>query len=586
MKKLLSALLLLVMLGALLVSCGGKPEKTTPQGTTPPPTAPVDPEASLWESIATDVKAMEEGLRTFKFQMSDMTDGPYHVKCTEYMQGPDSLENAATDIDRLVFERNDAAKKLLGVTISYTTTADNWAEQASVIKAATRDSSNADAADMFVYTMFDMTMACFDGCFRELSTIEGSYFDWTADGWHASVMSDMSFDREKIYVMASDYFSELWRNMMVLPFNMDMVNAAVAELGPILLPAGQSAPLAGESLSEYLFEMVLDGKWTYDVLIDMCEAIYVDEGTVGKEDINDRIGIYMDTYRGGPAASYLFSTSIQCLSDGVGTGSEGVEGGDLNGKYVILIPETGEAMNPVFEAVGELVNINGSMAGNMAGGVNTKAFAQGRAMSPGPMLLGELENEDLAEMTEVFSVVPLPLVTEGTVDNYNTYLHNAATLGGFNIYSTKYLAMSAYIQYVSENSAEIKDEYLQIVMKFKNTTFHLGTSQMLDLIYERVDSVRDMIIDTVVCRRKEKTTMKEAGGRNVTWGALLKNESYQIPTSVANGNAAFLDKYESFYSAKQQSLYELLVEWYALPSVPVPPAEEPPAETPAETPAE
>ncbi|MBR6545460.1 MAG: hypothetical protein IKT72_00805, partial [Clostridia bacterium] len=96
----------------------------------------------------------------------------------------------------------------------------------------------------------------------------------------------------------------------------------------------------------------------------------------------------------------------------------------------------------------------------------------------------------------------------------------------------------------------------------------------------------DMIIDTVLCRRKEKTTMKEAGGRNVTWGALIKNESYEIPTAVANGNAAFLDKYESFYSAKQQSLYELLVEWYQLPSAPVPPAEEPPAETPAETPAE
>ncbi len=565
MKKLLSAVLLLIMLAALLVSCGGSkettPKKTTPPVTTPEPTTP-DPVESMWQSIKTDLEAADASLRNFKFQLTDFSEGAYQMKCEEYMQGPDTLQHARTEIDQLVFERNDAAKQALGIgTITYVYTTEAWNQQAKVIKAQTDDASNPNAADMFVYTMHDMVTSCFNSSFRDLASIEGSYFDWEADGWHSSIMSDMSFDREKIYVMASDYFNELWRNMMLLPFNMTMVDGAVDELGPILLPAGETLK-QGETLSDYLFALVQEGKWTWDVLAQMCDAIYLDQGIIGEEDAADRMGIYLDQYMGGMAASALYSTAIECLTDGVGK-----EGTALEGKLVPTYPSTGEAINEVFIAIGSLLNGDGAWSFSSANGIDsTTWFGQGLGMTPGMLRLGELEHEDLQAMNDTFSVVPVPLLEEGTVDDYNTYVHNTAALGAFNINSPKFLAMSAYIQYVSENSDAVKDEYLQIVMKFKTTSFNLGTSDMLDLIYSNIDSVREMILDSILRSRKSGTTLQEVG--DVRWHMLLCKDFYTLPCSVANGGGGFLDRYESFCSAKQTAMDELMVEWYNLPTAP------------------
>ena len=561
MKKLLSAILLLSMLLVVLASCGGS-KKTTPAETTPAPTTP-DPALTLWESIGTDVKAMDESLRTFKFQMSSLVEGAYKMKCDELMAGPDKLEDAKSTIDQLVFERNDAAKKALGIVdINYVYTNEAWSKQAAVIKAQTDDAQNAGAADMFVYDMYDMVISCFNSSFRELSTIEGSYFDWEKDCWYYNIMSDMSFDRQKIYVMASDYFSEIYRNYLVLPFNMTMVDSSVAELGGILLPAGETLR-EGEYLSDYLFQMVQDGKWTWDVLTKICEAMFIDNDGNGSENSGDRNGIWMDTYGGNMASASLYSTKIQCLSDGVGAA-----GTALEGKLVPTYPATGDEINKVFVAIGKLMSAKGTYAFTSKNYDASSFFARKLTLTPGLARLGELEAENYINMEDTFSVVPIPLLVEGTVADYNTCIHNTACLGAFNINSTKYLAMSAYIQHCSENSDEIKDEYLQVIMKFKTTDFNLGTSDMLDLIYGNIQSVREMILDNVLRGRKNATIFTPEGLGDVRWHGLIKGSSYKMAIDSVNGGA-FLDKYATNLEAKQRGMNELMIEWYNLPLAPV-----------------
>ncbi len=564
MKKLLSALLLLCMLALTLASCGGGKKETTPETTppttTPPVTSTMDPEVSEWESIATEVKEISESLRSFKFELSTLVEESNSVKCKEYMQGPDSLEKATANIDKLVYNRNKAATDALGVKISYGYGNYAWGAAAAKIQEQTNDATNPDASDMFAYSMYDLVMSCFNSSFRDLASIQGSYFDWEAEGWHPEVMSDMSFGRDKIYVMASDYFVELYRNLVILPFNMTMLDGAVAELGTILLPAGQSLR-DGETLSDYLFQLVLEGKWTWDVMIAMCEKIYIDANGDGKEDVGDRMGIYMDYNGGVMAAACLYSTKIQCLSDGIG------QTGELAGKLVPTYPATGDAINQVFQAVGKVINAKGSYVFTNPPDTSLTWFSQGLGLTTGPATIAEIEHESIQTMEDVFSLVPVPLITEGTTSDYNTYVSNSATLGAFNINSTKYLAMSAYIQHVTENSEEIKDEYLQTVMKFKNVDFNLGTSEMLDLVYANIQSVREMILDNVLRARKKDTIFNPAGLGDVRWHGLIKSGAYAMATGSVNGGA-FLDKYEQIKGAKQKAMNELMIEWYNLPGGP------------------
>ena len=565
MKKLLSALLLLVMLVAALASCGPKePGTTTPEPTTPPVTTTTPPETTtdVWESIATDVKAMGEANRTFKFEFSDLVEGAYQARAQEYMQGPDAINGSSATIDTLVYERNTAAKNLLGVNISYVYGAYAWSKAMPQIQAQTNDANNPDAADMFAYMMYDMEGATFNASFRDLASIEGSYFDWEKDGWNYQVMEEMSIDRTKIYVMASDYFVDFHRNYVVLPFNMTMLDSLADVLGEVILPAGTTLR-DNELLSDYLFQMVQDKKWTYDVLTALCEAIYVDNDTDNEDDSSDRSGIWLDTYGGTMAAAMLYSTDIVSLYDTTATE------GDIAGMIRPTYPATGDELNKIFLAVGKLINAKGSYSfGSNSKNANA-TFATGQILTPGPACIAEIESEAVQAMTDAVSVLPMPLLAEG--GTYKTYVHNVAAMGAFNINSTKYIAMSAYIQYCSENSAAIVDEYLQVIMKFKQTTFNLGTSDMLDIVYSNIGSVREMILDNMLRLRKGSTTL--AGIGDTRWHANIKGGNFSMAANASTG--AFLDKYDTLKAAKQQAMDELVLEWSKLPTAPV-------AATPAE----
>jgi hypothetical protein len=513
-----------------------------------------DPEVVKWESIATDVKAMSEANRTFIFELSDLTEGAYDTKCKEYMAGPDFTYLIKSEIDQMVFDRNKAAADALGIKkIKYVYNKGGWGNQITSAMDQVADAANPDAADLFALTMFDMNWGCFESLFRDLAAIENSYFNFDAEGWNYNIMEEMSWDRTKIFLMASDYFFETYRNMTCLPFNLDMLDASVAELGSILLPAGAELK-QGEKLSDYLFQMVQDGKWTWDVVVAMCQAIYLDNDGNNAENFGDRFGMLLDHDSGMMANAILYSTNIQCLKDEV-----------VNGKIVPTYPATGDELNKIFLAVGKMMNNKGA---ENAGGRDpyTAKFAEGLALFAGPSRIAELDNDVYRDMANQFSVAPMPLITAGDKDSYNTCIHNTAAVGAFNINSSKYLAMSAYLQHVTENSAEIRDEYLQTVLKYKTTDFNLGTSEMLDLIYANISSVREMIIDNVLRSRKNGTVFGPAGVGDVRWHGIIKNAGYKMCRDAATG--AFLEKYETLRALKQQAMNECIQDWYNLPSGP------------------
>ena len=196
MKKLISILLVAVMLVVALASCSSKkpaattaatttkPTTTAPPVTTTKPTINVEGEVHpKWETLATDVKAMDAARRSLKFELSDVPAGNFDTKNKEYMAGPDS-PNGASTIDRLVYERNQEASDLLGITIEYDhSNREAWSVARINIARVCNTADLEGAPDMIVNMMYDMVGASLASSFRDLETIEDSYFDFTEEGW-------------------------------------------------------------------------------------------------------------------------------------------------------------------------------------------------------------------------------------------------------------------------------------------------------------------------------------------------------------------------------------------------------------------
>lgn len=565
MKRLISILLVVMMLVIALASCMGKTPAsttaaTTTTPTTTPPTTTTKPSVDVddvvnpkWETLATDVKGMAADLRSLKFELSDVISGTYDAKNEEYMVGPDSLEGASA-IQRLIYERNKEACDTLGITIEYTKNNDNWGFAYPNIVTTCTSTEIPNAPDMYVNMMYDMVGAALGSSFRDLLSIKDSYFDFTEEGWFYDIMSDMSFSRERVYLMASDYFVDIIRNMMVLPFNLSMLDSSVQNQELVdVLAGGQYQN--GDYLSDYLFDLVRDGKWTYDKLTAICEKISQEgNGGVSGDSEDDILGLYLDCSGGTMASGLLYSTNVVGLSDTK----------DANGAVTkIVYPATGDELHKVFKKVDTLMKASGTLAALGAGtesveinGNIDRKFAQGTLFSNGPTLLGDFENDSYQkDMQDIFSVVPLPLLEEGSVDDHNTPIHNCAMVGGINIQSQKYLAVSAFVQYSTEHpkTQEIRLEYLEIAMKYEMFEYNPGTDEMLTIIYNNIKSCREMIVDNIVAQQGDYGWEKQ-----VRWHGFLLGNGFENADN-------FLSEYESLRSSKQGDVDELLAKWYQLP---------------------
>jgi hypothetical protein len=100
------------------------------------------------------------------------------------------------------------------------------------------------------------------------------------------------------------------------------------------------------------------------------------------------------------------------------------------------------------------------------------------------------------------------------------------------------------------NSGDIREEFLQIVAKYKMTTYDQGTDRMLDLIYDKLANSRDKAV--------EDASMRKSGER---FHGKMKDNGF------AWGSAEVASWYEGARASKQSNIDELLTNWYARPKV-------------------
>ena len=584
MKRIICLLLVLVMTALVFASCGKSKDaatttaKETAQETTAsatagqetaeattatPTTVPVttvDPFVAIGE----EVRALSAPNRNIKIQLSAFGNAEKVSKNDKYVAGPDAVEEGETpEIQVMVFERNRAANELLGTTVAYSYWSDlGWDAQWGRIETLVKG-QDPDAPDVFVDMIFDLGVATTKGLFKDVWSIPGSYFDFDAAGWMGEWMESMSLSGDRAYIMAGDYFLDVMRAMGVLPFNMTMMDANAEQLAAVILPENETlAP--GEELSARFFDFVEEGKWTWDTLTKLSAAIWKDVDNSGDDTIGDRLGFLGSGRTNMSSSLYLYSNSDD-LFDVV----EHIEdpSSEYNGKRWIYYPDDPGVLGDIFDAIYALFDGKGTMAPNVEneGATPDKPglayhwikFGEGGktgTLFAGCCVLGALEDAAFQNMTDLYSVVPIPkLRAEG---EYNTVIHNVGDAGAMNVnaHPDKAKAVSAFLQYCTVHSGEIREEFLQIVTKYRTTVYNQGTDRMFDIIYSRIVDGRDKSIEDMM--------RKGNGTKNYRWHVLIMQDN-----EYTHDSSFLASEYAAAKSAKQAYLDELLAVWYTLPTV-------------------
>ena len=540
LTKVLCLMLVLVMVFAMAVACGKKDDSKPNNGNNSGnnggnggnggTTNPGETTETKWYD------SVDFGQKMLTIQLSNDAADPELPADVAYIQGPDKISET-TGVDKvknLVKERNrnvESKKNGINVKIDYKYTlvegySDRWSHVSSVIAQAERNYSNSNKADLYIDLMYDMLgaaceKAVFDNILKYTKTDSGvagwvgGYFDIESyNGYNTALMSDMTLTEDRQVLIASDYFLDVLRAMLVLPFNLSMYTEYATD----------------DADAAKLYQMVLDGKWTWDQLLSYNGVA----SSAGSATIDDS-RILMAIANGGMMATgFLYSTDYTIYK----------QDGD---KYTLKT--TCSELQQLFSKAGTLSGVRGivMLPGESAAvGESNRKFTSGEALFATVNMLGILETADFQGMAQgSLSILPVPKLNENR--EYSTLTNSRARVGALSYHSTNQAAMSAYIQLSTEESGTVKDTYFDDAILGKYLAGS-GASNILNMIYNRLGNAKNAIIENLILNRDWTI------GKDNCWAQLIKQGNMTQYQNISSMMAACV-------GAKQEVLNKVVEAW-------------------------
>jgi hypothetical protein len=186
-----------------------------------------------------------------------------------------------------------------------------------------------------------------------------------------------------------------------------------------------------------------------------------------------------------------------------------------------------------------------------------KQFTSGKILFGGVILVGSLEYSAYQDMKKGdkggFGVVPVPTYKEG--DDYLTQIHVVGRAGGIAFCTSKFVQCSAFLQYQSANSTEIKNHYYDYNLTYDTASGLDGNIEMLEYIRYNVRTSFDKLFEDAIGFFYEDL---QPGSEQNRWHTLIVTASFQM-TDMA-------DVYDSLVTSKQQNLEKLKTQYSKLPN--------------------
>ena len=381
-----------------------------------------------------------------------------------YTKGPDTA--GSNEVAKEVLARNKAAEDALGITVNYQVTDKKYNEILEDIKNIVLTSAN-NSPDIYNNDIFGLVRAMTGGYLWNIKNPGEdvkNYFDFTKEGWYEEYIKGCTYDQEKLYIFAGDYFIDLIRMAWVVYVNNDILEANIT-----------SMPTWCKDVDEF-YGYVEAGYWDLDVIAEMAGAAFSDKNQDGKAQAEDNtVGLVINS-----VTSWIVSASSQVT----------LFYQDKNDGYKPKMMQDTAAYQKVADeyvsmqdALGVYLAPSGSSNSVLEG---TKCFLNGNVLFAYSRL-GELESENVRSFTASKGLVPIPKWNDNEQDEYHTPVHDQAELGCILNTAQSFSAASALMQYLNEESEAVVHAYYDKGLKFKYNS-DKNTRTMMDMVRDATDS--------------------------------------------------------------------------------------------------
>ena len=378
-----------------------------------------------------------------------------------YTKGPD--EESGDKILQAVLKRNKAAEQTLNVKVTYQTRNlyyDEVAEDVQKIVASSSKNSpdiyNNDCASL-AYSMVSGYLWNVKNPGEDVK----NYFDFEKDGWYLEFIKGCTFDQNKYYMFAGDYFIDMIRMAWVIYVNNDLLAAN-----------SKAFPNWAKNVDAF-YEHVEQGYWDMDDMTTLCEAVFADGvgGTQGRADKTDeRVGF---AYCGN--SDWVFSAASGIT----------VYYQDKEDNYT---PKVIEDINDYIKVANKYKNLiqKPSVYFEQATLSPTECFLEGNFLFA-ISRLGEMESDALRNISFSKSLVPVPKWEASKQEDYLTVVHDQVEVGVILNTAKAYSAASALMQYLNEESEAVIYTYYEEGLKFRFNE-DKNTRIMMDLVRDTIDT--------------------------------------------------------------------------------------------------
>ena len=527
------------------------------------------------------------------YQLSEASDaGMFTSGVRRYYAGSDPYYTALIDVS--IRNRNRQAEAEANVKINYSYLEDissnDWSRSVETIAKNTNSYTAGKSIDVYCNFVYDLACASVKGCFASLkantAVSEAKYgtgknffafneegYEWNGEscfdsgagqGYFYEYMLSLTLSDNKVYLLGSDYCTDLVRAFHVVPVNIDLMNNIKADI----MPAFEDIAFeSGMTNIEYFYKGVWDGQWTYNTLLKFSTAVY-QPSTTGdpNADITDVLGFAIS---GGnlPASGILYSSSVQIVNKEAMNATKKAEllaADSNNAKYMtdgyyITYPETNSKLVEFTDALNDLFT-SGASKGicfvDDTGAANSirSSFVAGNILFGSIISLGSLEDADYQSLRagNGFGIVPVPVYKAG--ETYQTFVHNNARIVAIARLTDRYEQISAYLDYQSRNSSDILEIYYNETLA-QSLEGEVGNdnAEMLKYIRNHVRNVFDKTYEDVMGDFNKKTDPQADLRR---WHEILRINKFQI------SNMATV--YEENKATKEADLVNVINAWNKL----------------------
>ncbi len=384
-KRIAILLALLLALAPMAMSCSQ--EETTSE-TNAETTADTDTAATVEETEADPYAGYDFGGATLSIFSSadsfDSTNANFLIAGSGEMTG--EIVNDA------VYNRNAKVEEGLNVKLSYTpgewTYSDIPAGIDQLIMAGDR------VYDVMINDMFRLVESSIKGQLHNITKTDK--LDLTASYWYGDAMDDLMVVPGAMYLMMGDYFADSLASAHVLYYNRDLIENNYND-------------------ADYLHNLIMDGKFTKDVMLTVMQDCAVDVNGDGKWDRTDVLG-YIAPGAWGPMMPLVTGFDVEYIQrDESGTVSF-----DFNNEHSVK----------VLEACNELYH-NDLTLQSMGDDEDLQAVTRDLIGSGNAVFAGYLRLSDFGNMRDYDTTIglsPYPKLDESQT-SYISSLHDTSEVG-------------------------------------------------------------------------------------------------------------------------------------------------------------